>query len=88
MVRIIESAKGNSNPKSLSKEEIKYREFQKKSIVSSRRIYKGEKLDYNNVAFIRAEKLGLPPSKINNIIGKNLKYEIEEFHIITESDLL
>ena len=87
MVRCIEQAKGLFSSRPFTEEEIKYREFQKKSIVVTRNIKKGNVLNYNDISFMRAEILGLAPDKIEMIIGKKLVKDILAFNVILEKDV-
>ena len=61
MVREIDAAKGLAVPHPFSPEETKYRKYSKKSIVAARDLPAGTPLDENDLVFLRAEELGLPP---------------------------
>jgi len=87
MVRCIESAKGMPSVRPFTKEEVRYREFQKKSIVVTRDIKKGTILNLNDISFMRAEKLGLAPDKIDQILGKTLLINKLAFDAISEDDI-
>lgn len=87
MVRVIDHAMGDSSPRPFSDAEIKYREFQKKSIVAVRDLQKGHVLAADDVAFMRAEVLGLSPDKLDGIAGKSLKHDVAAFQPILEGDL-
>ena len=87
MVRSIESAKGISSIRPFTEEEIKYREFQKKSIVVTRDTKKGSIVTYNDISFMRAEILGLSPDKAEMIIGKKLLKDILAYNVILENDI-
>lgn len=88
MVRILESAKGSSIPRPFSDDEIKYREFQKKSIVATRDLPAGTELAYEDLTFMRAESLGLPPDKLEMIIGRTARRDIPAFQSLSEGDLI
>jgi N,N'-diacetyllegionaminate synthase len=88
MVRCIDQAKGISSPRKFTDEEIKYREFQKKSIVVTSDLKSGDTLTRNNIAFMRAEKLGLAPNKIDRIIGKRINKNLLAFEVVLEGDVL
>lgn len=87
MVRILESAKGSSVPRPFSDDEIKYREFQKKSIVAERDLPAGTELTEKDLIFMRAESLGLSPDKLQTILGKTTKCDIPAFKPLSEGDV-
>lgn len=87
MVHELESAKGISVHKAFSAEELKYRKFQKKSIVAARNIKAGTKLKKSDINFLRAEELGIPPDKVDRIINKTLKRNVTAYQLILEDDL-
>lgn len=87
MVRTLEQAKGSSVPRTFTEEEVRYREFQKKSIVAAHRIDAGTVLTSNDLTFMRAESLGYSPDKINLILGKTTSVDIDAFQTISETDL-
>jgi N,N'-diacetyllegionaminate synthase len=87
MVRCIEKAKGISTVRPFSDEELKYREFQKKSIVAVRDLKKGCILTHDDITFMRAETLGLAPDKIKIVIGKKLLKELKAFETILEKNI-
>ena len=87
MVRCIEGAKGTSDVRPFTKEELKYREFQKKSIVVTKDMKKGSILNLNDISFIRAEKLGFAPDKLEMIIGKKLLKDKFAFDAIYKDDI-
>ena len=88
MVRILESAMGSPVPKPFSDPEIKYREFQKKSIVTSREILAGTELSYEDLIFMRAEKLGLAPDKITSVVGKKIRKNMLAFQPLVKTDII
>jgi sialic acid synthase SpsE len=53
----------------------------------TREIKKGTILNLNDITFIRAEKLGLAPDKINEILGKKLLINKLPFDAISEDDI-
>jgi sialic acid synthase SpsE len=87
MVRCVECAKGKSTIRPFTRKELRYREFQKKSIVLVRDIKKGTILNSDDISFMRAEKLGLAPDKIEKIIGKKLLNDKAAFDAIYENDI-
>ena len=88
MVRCIDLAKGESSPRLFSVEEIKYREFQKKSIVVTGEMKSGATLTHNDIAFMRAENLGLAPNQIDYVLGKQITRDLSAFEAVMEGDVL
>jgi len=84
MVRCIDNAKGITTPRSFTDDEIKYREFQKKSIVAARDISIGSVLKESDIVFMRAETLGYSPAQIDVVVGRVLTKDINAFDTITE----
>jgi sialic acid synthase SpsE len=87
MIRTIEGAKGISTPRPFSEEELKYRKYAKKSLVAADDLSAGHVISKSDLAFMRAEELGLPPDQGKRLIGKKTKHKINKFQIITEDDI-
>lgn len=87
MVRLLEAAKGQGIPKSFSEEELKYRKYSKKSIVSSRQLREGAVIGKDDLLFMRASDLGLPPDQVGRLVGKIVKNEIGPYQNVFEDDL-
>jgi N,N'-diacetyllegionaminate synthase len=87
MVRILDRAKGCATPRPFSEDEKKYREFQKKSIVAARDLSAGKVLTHDDLTFMRAERLGFAPDKLETIIGKVVMREITAFQPLSEGDV-
>jgi sialic acid synthase SpsE len=87
MIREIEAAKGTSVPRPFSDEELKYRKYAKKSLVAARALPAGTVITEDDVLFLRAVDLGLPPDQAHRIIGKTAGKEIAAFHLIREEDV-
>jgi len=88
MVRQIEAAKGISVPKPFSPAEQRYRQYAKKSIVASRDLVAGARLNEEDFRFMRAGDLGLPPDQAYRLIGRVTKRDIAAYHLIREDDVL
>jgi len=88
MVREIETAKGIAIPKPFSKEERRYRKYSKKSIVTNKYLTAGNTIEEKDLLFMRADKLGLPPDQSYRVIGRKLKRDIADYHIIVDEDVL
>ncbi len=87
MMRSLEDAKGLATPKSFSADELKYRKFQKKSIVAARPIKAGETITVNDINFLRADQLGVPPDQADSIIGRVAKKELSTYQNISKDDV-
>lgn len=87
MVREIEAAEGISTPQPFSPQEMKYRKYSKKSLVTSRHLAAGENIAEDVLLFMRADSLGLPPDQAHRLIGRRTKRDIEAYHLITEEDV-
>ena len=87
MVRTIEGAMGISTPKPFSAEELKYRKYAKKSLVASRDLPAGTRVTEDDLLFMRADELGLPPDQAYRLIGQVTKRDIAAYHLIREDDV-
>ena len=87
MVRTIEGAMGVSVPKPFSDEELKYRKYAKKSLVAARDLPEGTTVADEDLTFMRAEDLGLPPDQGSRLIGKKVNRQIDRYHLIREEDV-
>lgn len=72
MLRNIENISRKTNISKLNKYDFKYRKFQKKSLVFSRKMNKGEKICKEDLLILRINKEGISPKYINKIIGKKV----------------
>ncbi|MFZ5553419.1 MAG: N-acetylneuraminate synthase family protein [Bacteroidota bacterium] len=70
-----------------SESDLKYRAFQKKSIVAAEDIQPGEKILRASVKFIRNEVPGIPPSRFHEVENKTAKFLIRKFENITNEKL-
>jgi N,N'-diacetyllegionaminate synthase len=87
MVRTIDVSMGSSIPRPFSEEELKYRKYSKKSIVASRSLPAQTRLTAEDLQFMRADKLGLPPDQGWRLIGKRTRHAIERHRLISEEDV-
>ena len=87
MIRVLETAMGCSTPRPFSTDELSYRDFQKKSVVASRRLQRGSTLEEDDLAFMKAEILGIPPNQASICLGKRIKRDIEQYQNILLDDL-
>jgi len=78
---------GSKQLKSFTESDLKYRKFQKKSIVADRDIEVGETITRDNVIFLRNEDPGVPPIQLDLLEGKCAKYKISRHDNITANDV-
>jgi sialic acid synthase SpsE len=88
MVREIEAARGHSTPGSFSPEEVKYRKYSKKSLVASRDLPEGHTIVPEDLLFMRADSLGLPPDQTERLVNRKISRPIAAYHLVTEDDLI
>ena len=81
-------AYGSAEIKPFTESELKYRKFQKKSIVAATDLKVGDIITREKVNFIRNENPGLAPSTFNEVKGKKLNKNISKFHNISAEDLV
>jgi sialic acid synthase SpsE len=87
MVRTIEGAMGVSTPRPFSTEELKYRKYAKKSLVAASDLPAGTVIKEEDLTFMRADELGLPPDQSRRLVGKTLKHAIDRYHLVREEDV-
>jgi N,N'-diacetyllegionaminate synthase len=88
MVREIEVANGYSAPRAFSAEEIKYRKYSKKSLVASRNLAEGQVIASEDLIFMRADSLGVPPDQAERLVNRKTRRAIPAYHLVTEDDLI
>lgn len=87
MLREIEAAKGSALPRAFSAEELKYRKYSKKSLVAARNLAAGAAITEEDLVFMRAEDLGLPPDQAWRLVGKALRRAVPAYHLVLEEDV-
>ena len=80
-------ALGSKEIKPFSESDLRYRKFQKKSIVAAKNIMKGEKISKENVLFIRNVIPGLSPAEFTQVSGKIAVRDITAYENIIQSDV-
>ncbi|MFI5204470.1 MAG: N-acetylneuraminate synthase family protein [Flavobacteriales bacterium] len=80
-------AYGKYTPGEFTESDLKYRKFQKKSIVAASDIKAGEVFDRGKVLYIRNAEPGMPPSMFERINGKKAARNINKFENILEQDV-
>ncbi|MDP6708237.1 MAG: N-acetylneuraminate synthase family protein [Alphaproteobacteria bacterium] len=87
MVRQIEAARGLAVPKPFSEDELHYRVYSKKSIVAARPLAAGRALAEDDLTFLRAPELGLPPDRMADLIGRELRHDVPAQGFVGPEDL-
>jgi len=87
MARAIDTALGAGAPRPFSDDEQRYRRYSKKSIVAGRALDQGHVVTTADVAFLRADTLGLPPADLPRLVGRTLRHPIARHAVITEADV-
>lgn len=78
---------GSREIKPFTESDLKYRKFQKKSVVAARDLAAGEALTRNDVSFIRNTNPGVPPVEFPTLEGKRTKRPIKAFENIVVEDV-
>ena len=85
-IREIEISLGEYGKRTLTQGELINRENLGKSLISSRAIKAGDIIRKEDI-LVRSPGLGLPPYKIDDIIGKKIKIDKEKEEFFFESDI-
>lgn len=86
-LRLAYEALGPSEEQPLGESELKYRKFQKKSIVAARVLEEGSIVQDGDFMFLRNESPGLAPAEINSVVGKKVIKKIGQFENIETAHL-
>lgn len=87
MIREIDTAKGVATPRDFSAEEMRYRKYSKKSLVTACELAAGHTIGAEDLIVRRAATLGLPPDQAQQLVGKMTKRAIPIYEIVTEEDV-
>lgn len=87
MVREVEAARGSATPRSFSEAETRYRTYSKKSIVAARDLPAGTRIAEGDLAFMRADVLGLPPDQAGRLLGRFTRSAIAAYQVVLEADV-
>lgn len=87
MVHEIQAAKGIGEPHLFSPDEMKYRKYSKKSLVASHDLLAGSVLTRQDLLFMRADSLGFPPDKVDELVGRTINKDISYYQLVLEEDL-
>lgn len=79
-------ALGVSEIKPFSESDLKYRKFQKKSIVAAENLEAGDVITRDKVRFLRNEVPGIAPIELDKVLNKTLKHSIKKFDNILVED--
>jgi len=88
MTREIERARGVAVPKPFSADELKYRKYSKKSIVARHDLPKDTLISESDLLFMRAPGLGLPPDKLEELIGHSTKRGLLRYELVLKDDVI
>jgi sialic acid synthase SpsE len=80
-------ALGQASVGKLTESDLAYRKFQRKSIVSGREISKGERLEREDLLFLRGEGVGVSPMRVEEFIGRKVNRPLEAFEPLSFEDL-
>ena len=83
-IRLLEESFGSN--KKIYNNEVQIVKWARRSIVTTKNIYKGEKLTTKNI-FSKRPSLGIPSYKYFDILGKKVKRDIKKNSLIQEKDL-
>lgn len=82
-IRLANVAKGSKSIRPFSESDLKYRKFQKKSIVAKNTIEKGSEIKRDDLIFLRNESPGIAPIQLNEILNMKANKDISQFENIT-----
>jgi len=88
-IRQAARAYGSRQIKSFTESDVRYRQFQKKTIVAAQPLAKGSILTRDRVLFLRVEDEApqFSPAQFSSIEGKTLINDVAAYAVISESDL-
>lgn len=86
-LKLAQTAYGSKVPKPFGPSEIKYRKFQKKSIIAHQDLKKGDQLKRSDVFFSRNNEVGIPPTSFPEMEGKKLIKDIAQYENLKWEDL-
>jgi sialic acid synthase SpsE len=66
---------------------MKYRKYAKKSIVAAHELTAGTEVSESDFKFMFADKMGLPPDRVRQLVGKVTQRDIPIYQLINESDV-
>ncbi len=81
------TAYGSKEPKPFTDSELRYRKFQKKSIIAHKDLKAGDTLKREDVFFSRNNDAGIPPTKFPEMEGKKLNRDIPQFENLKLEDV-
>lgn len=81
------TAFGDKVPKAFTESDLKYRKFQKKSIIAAQDLKKGDPLKRAMVYYSRNNEVGIPPTEFQRMAGKKLIRDVQANENIQWEDL-
>ncbi|MCP3930790.1 MAG: hypothetical protein GY705_17015 [Bacteroidetes bacterium] len=82
MIREVEIAKGDATARQFTSEELEYRKYSKKSIVAARELLAGDIIKKDDLLFMRASTLGIPPDKASVFINKKTLRNVSPYEVL------
>jgi N,N'-diacetyllegionaminate synthase len=73
---------GTDIEQEFTESDLKYRKFQKKSIVAAKDLKAGDTINRDVVEFLRNDVPGIAPKELKSLIGKSVKKDIKKFQNI------
>ncbi len=86
-IRTVDAALGDGRPHPFSEAEKKYRVYSKKSIVVKHDLPARHVVKDDDVVFLRATELGVPPDKLDQVLGRKLSTDLRAFSVLNYEDL-
>jgi len=86
-LKLASTAFGSKEPRPFGASELKYRKFQKKSIISKHALTKGQAVQRSDVFFSRNNEVGIPPTAFPEMEGKKLNRNLEAYENLKWEDL-
>ena len=89
-MRAASSAIGDARPRPFNEQDLRYRRFQKKSLVSAGNLPQGHKLSAGNFRFLRVQgdREGISPADSKLVEGWSLRRPLAENEQIFMTDLI
>ena len=87
MVRETDLAMGVATPRPFSEAELRYRQYSKKSIVAVHGLAPGQTIGAEDLRFMRAPESGLPPDRIDQVVGRQSREAVPPFGILREDSV-
>lgn len=80
-------ALGSTEEKPFTESDLRYRKFQKKSIVANANLRSGDIITRDKITYLRNKEPGLLPTETDVLLGKKIVRDINRFENILTSDI-